>query len=272
MKAKWLCRAENSDPEFRTLPIPFLRAEGPVDAELFHRWARGEVSDRPRLTPAEGLRSLHVKESGIESNPLPSRHLTMVVSGVVNVDLSTTSETFGPGDILLNDCPDMHHVITLAANTRIVQLLVSDDWTPQMKAWAGPTPEGSAPSRQNPNIKRLRAAPNGQSYFAPFDNLFLDSENSTSDIIPILGFRFVSMADAVFIDWHPEDSNNLVIVFSGGLELTAGSGTEPSQLFGAGDICLSEDRVGQGHIDQSHGETAMVLIAVDDANVWQLAS
>jgi hypothetical protein len=71
-----------------------------------------------------------------------------------------------------------------------------------------------------------------------------------------------------FIDWHPEVVNNLAIFLSGELELESGGGGGAIEVFHAGDVCLAQDRTGEGHIDRTRGVTHVALIVVETENLW----
>jgi hypothetical protein len=110
-----------------------------------------------------------------------------------------------------------------------------------------------------------------KSYFHDFGILFEES-GKWSAITPLIGFRFIAMAEDTFIDWHPEIVNNLVIVMSGALELEVGGGGGAVEIFRQGDICLAEDRTGEGHIDRMHGTVQVAVLIVDDRDLWPLAN
>jgi hypothetical protein len=54
---------------------------------------------------------------------------------------------------------------------------------------------------------------------------------------------------------------------TGKLELEV-SGDGDIEVFGPGDVCLAEDRTGEGHIDRMHGETRLALIVFEDDHLW----
>jgi hypothetical protein len=114
------------------------------------------------------------------------------------------------------------------------------------------------------NFKRMFKGEDDKSYFRDFEGLF-GPQGEWSAITPLIGFRFIGMAADTFIDWHPEIVNNFVIVMSGGLELEVGGGAGAVEIFRPGDVCLAEDRTGEGHIDRVHGDVQVaVLIVADD--------
>jgi hypothetical protein len=110
-----------------------------------------------------------------------------------------------------------------------------------------------------------------RSSFHDFPELF-GAPGRWSAVTPLIGFRFIGMAPGTFIDWHPEIVNNLVIIMTGALELEVGAGTNKIELFHPGDVCLAQDRTGEGHIDRVHGFVQVAVLIIEDADLWPLTS
>jgi len=53
------------------------------------------------------------------------------------------------------------------------------------------------------------------------------------------------------MDWHPCVTNQLAIALAGEMEMEVGGGGGAIEVFHAGDICLAEDRTGEGHMGVS---------------------
>lgn len=250
-------------------PLPMPHASGVVDPEPFRVRARG---DGPALLEAfaecDGMRSLHLSPgSSARLFDVPSATLTFIVSGQITFRTALEQIVLDPGDLFLVpvDTDAQSHVAT-AGECRLLQVLVREDWPGDR---ARPPRAASTLDRGTHGIKlkRMFKGADGRSYFREFDSLF-GEEGSWSEVKPLIGFRFISMASDTFIDWHPEIVNNFVFVMAGGLELEVGGGGGAVEVFRPGDVCLAEDRTGEGHIDRVHGDVQVAVLIVDDYHLW----
>ena len=81
------------------------------------------------------------------------------------------------------------------------------------------------------------------------------------------GFRFLSWENGE-LDWHPGVINQLGIFLSGETEVEVGGGGGDTQFFRAGDVCLCEDRTGEGHVDRVRGLAHVILLVVANEHLW----
>lgn len=262
----------------RPLPFPAVYRKGDAPAEWFRRQASGEMPKAEQnLSPAAFVRTIVVRDgrfTGLAS--APGALLTFVVSGELSFATGAGEATstgareatqLVPGDIFLVDADSAPHVVATArGDCRLIQLGVAADWPgPDAKPQV---PGTLTPQRgDKPNIKRLYQGADDRTYFSEFPELFPAPANEWSAPRATTGFRFMCWEDG-FIDWHPEVINNLAIFLSGELELESGGAGGAIEVFHAGDVCLAEDRTGEGHIDRTRGVTHVALIVVETENLW----
>lgn len=269
MKSLRLARTAHGEVTLADLPLRMPQASGVIDPEPFRQRARGIG---PALAeahaPSRGMRCLH-RPAGCETDLLavPGPVLTFVISGALVVAPDGEEPvTIEPGGLLLVDDPASAACLRTQGDCRLVQVLVDPDWP-------GPRARPAHPASSHPrgdhacNFKRMVRDAGDRSIFRAFANLF-GPPGQWSAITPLIGLRFIGMAPDTFIDWHPEIVNNLVIVLSGALELEVGGGGGASELFRQGDVCLAQDRTGEGHIDRAHGLVQVAVLIVDDADLW----
>ena len=70
------------------------------------------------------------------------------------------------------------------------------------------------------------------------------------------------------MDAHPCVTNQLAIALAGEMEMEVGGGGGAVEVFHAGDICLAEDRTGEGHIGRFRGVVHVVIMVVETENLW----
>lgn len=266
--------------------LPYRLMTRPIDPSIFVRQSRGEDIGRPRLTASAGLRACHepqARDAGWA--PCEHRVLGMMVSGELRISTADGTESrLLAGDVfLLEDRFGVGHQSRFSDNCRWLELFVPEAWlmrepSPQ-RLVAGAAPADAMPTLPSheaarvwrdvrpggPALERMYTATDGRSYFHPFRELF--AQPGASAARTVRGFHCVSFPDGYFIDWHPEGCNNLVFISGGALDLQVG-GDGSRRLFAAGDVCLAQDRVGEGHIDRALGLTDMVLIEFEDAHLW----
>ena len=269
MKALQLSARSNAI-NTQPLPLPAIYRKGDAPAEYFRRQASGEIPKAEQnLSPAAFVRSIVLRDgrfTGLAS--APGALLTFIVSGELSfADGSAAATRFVSGDMFLVDADSAPRLAPIASgNCRLIQLGVAADWP-------GPDAKIQVPGTLTPrpgaeaNIKRLYQGADDRTYFSEFPELFPAAPNEWSAPRAVAGFRFMCWEDG-FIDWHPEVVNNLAIFLSGELELESGGGGGAIEVFHAGDVCLAQDRTGEGHIDRTRGVTHVALIVVETENLW----
>jgi quercetin dioxygenase-like cupin family protein len=254
----------------RPLAFPAVYRKGDAPAEWFRRQASGQIPKAEQnLSAAAFVRTIVVRDGRFTSlASAPGALLTFVVSGELSFATGAGEATrLVPGDIFLVDADSASRVVpTARGDCRLIQLGVAADWPgPDAKLQ---DPGTLTPRRgEKPNIKRLYNGKDDRTYFSEFTELFPAPANEWSAPRATTGFRFMCWEDG-FIDWHPEVINNLAIFLSGELELESGGAGGAIEVFHAGDVCLAEDRTGEGHIDRTRGVTHVALIVVETENLW----
>ena len=262
----------HSGAGFTTEPLPLRmpQASGVIDPEPFRARARGEGD--ALIEPyalSSGMRVFYAESAGaLPLCEVSGALLSFVISGNITI-LAATGErvTFIPGDLFLVDADAPRDTRAMVGEEcRLVQVGVDAEWP---GARARPPRQGSTHPRGSLpcNLKRMYKGADAKSRFREFDALF-DEQGHWSRFRPIIGLRFIGMAADTFIDWHPEIVNNFVIVLSGALELEVGGGDGAVEIFREGDICLAEDRTGEGHIDRTHGHVQVAVLILEDEALW----
>lgn len=255
-------------PVVEDLPLRLPQVSGVVDPEPFRAQARGDAPPpAERLAASRGLRTLHAPEgSTLPREGSAGPRLIFVISGELAVTTANRGPlSLRPGELALMDTGTILEQCTPRGDCRLIQVLVDADW-PDAKALAldplSSHPRGTLPC----NVKRMVKADDDRSVYREFPGLFPEV-GTWSALTPLVGFRFLGMLDTV-IDWHPEVVNNLVIVLSGALELEVGGEGGAVEVFREGDVCLAEDRTGEGHIDRTHGLVRVAILVIADADLW----
>jgi hypothetical protein len=258
----------------RPLPLPSTYRTGDVPAEHFRRQATGEVPTVvANLSPARFVRSIALKEgrfAGLTSGAgsLPGSLLTFVVAGALTL---TTGEgrttSLLPGDLFLVDELSVARIgVGARGNCRLVQVGVPPDWPGPEAKVQGP---GTLTRRDAGAVKTRRIHKGSDDEFAycrEFPELFSSPPNEWSAARPVAGLRFMCWENG-FIDWHPEVVNNLALFLSGELEVET-SGDRLVNVFHAGDVCLTADRTGVGHIVRCRGVTHIALVVMNTKDLW----
>jgi len=271
MKTIWIHDGLNGESVAKAMPLPFKHLERPIDPEIFRRQARGEDIGKAKMFNSQGLSTIRfVGEHVSEWAPAASKCLCFVLSGDIDIEVGHDERhQLSAGDVFLeDDCNGHGHRITFRGDCRLVKLLIADDWQPHGNVPPTTTDSSNLLPRST-NLKRMYRAKDDLSYFRTFDELFVDTNGTTSSIRSVLGFYFVSFPSGYFIDLHPEGANNFVIVTEGDLELEV-SGDGRIEVFGPGDVVLAEDRIGVGHIDRMHGLCRLIMIVFDDKHLWEV--
>jgi hypothetical protein len=253
----------------RQLPLPSAYRKGDVPAEHYRRQATGEVPTVVAdLRPARFVRAIALKDGsfdGLDSGP--GSLLTFVIAGTLTLTASGGQTTsLSPGDLFLVDESSASQLgVSARDNCRLVQVGVQPDWPGPAARVPGP---GTLTPREagEVKIKRVYKGDDDLAYQCEFPELFSAPPNEWSSPRPVAGLRFMCWENGC-IDWHPEVVNNLAVFLSGELELEA-SGDRVVTVFHAGDVCLTQDRTGVGHIVRCRGVTHVALIVMDTKDLW----
>lgn len=254
------------------LPLRMPQASGVIDPEPFRIAAAGGAPLRDAMAPCGGMRTLHLLPGQQASLfDLAEPLLTFVIAGCIEVDTAERGAVrLHPGDLFLADATGIdERAVRVGGDCRLLQAVVGPDW-PGERARPVPrldTQSGQAP----PKFQRMVKGADDRSYFREFPELF-GPPGAWSAIRPVAGLRFIAMATDTFIDWHPEVTNNLVIGLSGALELEVGGGAGAIQVFGPGDVCLAEDRTGEGHIDRVRAPVQVAVLVIADEHLWPVGA
>jgi hypothetical protein len=222
----------------------------------------------PNLSPARFVRSIALEDGsfgGLKSGS--DSLLTFVVAGALTLATSggQTTRLF-PGDLfLINELGAAHIGVGARDNCRLVQVAVEPDWPGPEAKVQGP---GTSTRRDAGAvaIKRIYKGGDDLAYCREFAELFSAPPNEWSAPRPVAGLRFMCWENG-FIDWHPEVVNNLALFLSGELEVET-SGDRLVNVFHAGDVCLTEDRTGVGHIVRCRGVTHIAVVVMNTKDLW----
>jgi hypothetical protein len=270
VKAFRIKAQENSRPAIEPLPLPAVYRKGEAPAEYFRQQARGEVPlAEQNLIPSRFVRSIMLEDGRVERLASePGALLTFVISGHLTFDAGPEQALqLESGDLFLTDADSVSRLtVTASGKCRLIQIGAPKDWP-------GPDAQLQAPGTLNPrtspepNLKRVIKDDDDRAYFSEFPELFSAPASRWSEPRPLSGFRFMCWEDG-FLDWHPEVVNNLAIFLSGELEIETGGRGGGIEVFRAGDICLAEDRTGEGHIDRTRGATHVGLLVLETEDLW----
>jgi hypothetical protein len=272
MKAVRVTALKDGSLTIAPLPLPTVHRKGDTSAERYRQQSRGEVPRGNYFNPIPSnfLRAIVLSDGkfkGLAAGQAGSL-LSFVISGNVTLIAgpSQTSE-LQPGDILLTDAKSSLEVTLDARNQgRLLQLDVAADWP-------GPEAEIQGPGTINPregtapNVKRVYKGKDDKAYFTEFAELFPSVSDRWSNPVKIAGFRMLCWEDG-WMDYHPCVINQIGIVASGELEVEVGGGGGAKQVFRAGDLCLTEDRTGEGHRNRVSGAMHTTNLVIETENLW----
>lgn len=253
------------------LAFPSVYRTGVGDPEVYRLRARGMAPPPThQLTPCGPLRTICLKDGPVDDfASQPGALLTFVVSGQLRLALSGGATGLESGDMLLVDDGGVPAAaFTASDGCRLIQLGVQPDWPGDDGKDQGP---GTAVARKGPpNIKRIYTGEDERSYFGEFADLFPAPAGEWAPAKIMEGFRFLSWEDGT-LDWHPGVINQLGVFLSGEIEVEVGGGGGETQRFYAGDVCLCEDRTGEGHVDRVRGLSHVILLVIANEHLWSAA-
>ena len=269
MKAICVSAHQNGTLAIADLPLPTIQRKGVATADRYRQQSKGEIPRGKDFNPIPSnfLRAIVLSDGafkGLASQP--GALLSFVISGDVSLMAgSRQTAKLKPGDIFLVDGASAPQVVLDVRNQcRLLQIDVAADWP-------GPTAELQHPGTIKPrqattaNIKRIYKGADDKAYFTEFQELFPDIPDRWSAPRQIAGFRMLCWEDGE-MDFHPCVINQIGLVASGELEVEVGSGEK--QIFRAGDICLSEDRTGEGHRNRVRGAMHTTNLVIETEHLW----
>jgi len=272
MKSIQIVAQPDGTCQLSPLPLPTIRRTGAADAEGYRRQARGEA---PRAdfnpNPSDALRSIrlsrgHFTDLATQEGAL----LNFVISGRPRLVIGTGGCELDPGDIFLADAGSAAQIaLEVGEESRLIQIGVGADWP----GATAEVPDGgthTARSGSAPKLKRLYTGDDDKTYYAEFPELFPAQPDQWSPPTPIVGFRMLRWEDG-FMDWHPGVINQFAILSSGEMRFEVGGGGGAFEIFRAGDICLAEDRTGEGHLNRVSGVSYVTIIVIETENLWPWA-
>jgi len=270
VKAVRVTADQDSTSTIAPLPMVAGHRKGEMSAERYRQQAKGELPRGNTFNPlpADFLRAIVLSDGQFKGLATqPGRLLSFVISGEVTL-IAGPSQTcqLGPGDIFFSDEKSSPRVTLDVRNqTRLMQIGVTADW-PGPDAQIQPPGTNSPRPGPTPNIKRVYTGKNDQAYVTEFPELFPSEHNRWSAPRRIAGFRMVYWEDG-FMDFHPCVINQIGIISAGELEVEVG-GTGEKQVFCAGDVCLTEDRTGEGHLNRVRGAMFATNIVIETEDLW----
>jgi len=253
------------------LPLPAARRTGEASAERYRQQAKGQLprGNSFNPVPSDFLRAIVLSDGkfqGLASQP--GSLLSFVISGNVTL-IAGPSQTcqLGPGDILLTDERSSPRAVLDVRNQgRLLQIGVATDWP-------GSDAEIQAPGTINPhkvptpNVKRVYKGEDDKAYITEFPELFPNASNQWSTPRRIAGFRMLYW-DEGWMDFHPCVINQIGIISAGELEVEVGGNGGAKEVFRAGDICLTEDRTGEGHLNRVRGGMFATNLVIETEDLW----
>jgi hypothetical protein len=270
VKAVRITADPNKTYRIAPLPLPADHRKGVVSAEGYRRQASGAIP-RANFNPnrADSVRAIALSDG--QFTGLASRAgtlLTFVVSG--DMTLATGSSELcrlEPGDILHTDAESSSVPVEARHQCRLVQIGVAADWPGAVAEVQGPGTLIARPPGRTPKLKRIYKGADDRAYYSEFSQLFPETLNQWGTPHAITGFRMLCWENGS-MDWHPCVTNQLAIALSGEMEMEVGGGGGAVETFHAGDICLAEDRTGEGHIGRFRGVVNVVIMVLETENLW----
>ena len=256
-------------------PLPLLTThrKGEASADSYRRQAAGEIPTGSHFgaQTSDALRTIVLSDGtfkGLASQSGPL--LTFVSSGDVTLHAGPSqSVRLEPGDMFLADAQSTAKVtLEVRHDGWLMQIPVAPDWPGADAQIQGPgtivAREGSAP-----NIKRVLRGEGGddKAYYVEFPEFFPKTRDKWSSPRPIMGFRMLCWEDG-WMDYHPCVVNQMAIVGSGEMETEVRGNGGRKEIFRAGDVCLTEDRTGEGHLNRVRGVFHTTSFVLRTDFVW----
>jgi quercetin dioxygenase-like cupin family protein len=269
MKAIRVSTNQNGTLTVADLPLPTIQRKGVAAADRYRQQSTGAIPRGRDFNPIPSnfVRAIVLSDGtfkGLASQP--GALLSFVISGDVSL-MAGPGQTaeLKPGDIFLVDGASAPQVVLdVRKQCRLLQIDVAADWP-------GSQAELQRPGTINPrqgttaHIKRIYKGADDKAYFTEFQELFSGAPAQWSAPRQIAGFRMLCWEDGE-MDFHPCVINQIGFIASGELEVEVGSGEK--QIFRAGDICLSEDRTGEGHRNRVRGVMHATNIVIETEHLW----
>ena len=249
------------------LAVPTVQRKGEVSADGYRSASIPRANFNPN--PADSLRAIVLSDGKFTG--LASRAgtlLTFVISG--DLTLSTDSPQLShleAGDILLTDGRSSSVPIEARNQCRLLQIGVPADWPGAGAEVQQPGTLIQRPLGRAPKLKRIYKGKDDKAYFTEFFELFPKVLDEWGAPHAITGFRLLCWENGS-MDSHPCVTNQLAIALAGEMEMEVGGGGGAIEVFHAGDICLAEDRTGEGHIGRFRGVVHVVIMVVETENLW----
>jgi hypothetical protein len=252
------------------LALPTAQRKGVVAPDAYRQQASGAI---PRANfnpnPGDSVRAIALSDGKFTG--LASRAgslLTFVISGDVTISNGSSRLChLEPGDILLTDGQSSSVPLEVSNQCRLVQIGVPADWPGAGAEVQQPGTLIPHPPGRTPKLKRIYKGADDRAYFTEFPELFPKTLNEWGAPHAITGFRLLCWEDGS-MDWHPCVTNQLAIALAGEMEMEVGGGGGAAEVFHAGDICLAEDRTGEGHIGRFRGVVHVVIMVIQTENLW----
>jgi hypothetical protein len=258
------------------LPLPTIQRRGDVGADNYRRLSLGGSTKSFTPLPADFLRTIVLadgKFNGLGLAVRPGPILTAVMAGNVTVVAGPSEKVeLRTGDLLLTDSKSSSSVILDARDSaRLLQLGVSSDF-PGPDAQIQPPGTFTARPGSQPNLKRIYRGKGGESsFFADFSEVYPSTPNTWSQPYAVKGFRMMYW-DAGEMDYHPCVINQIGVFLSGEHRTDVRGGGGSTESLRAGDICMSEDTTGEGHLNRVQDGMHAIVIVMGENNYWPLAS
>ena len=266
MKAVRVTADINQTYRSAPLALPTVQRKGEVSAEGYRSGKISKANFNPN--PGDSVRAIALSDgkfTGLASRP--GALLTFVVSGDLTLSLDSSQRChLEPGDILLTDSQSSFVPIEARNQCRLLQIGVPADWP---GAGAEVQQPGTLIRRSGraPKLKRIYKGNDDKAYFMEFSELFPQVLDEWGAPHAITGFRLLCWENGS-MDYHPCVTNQLAIALAGEMEMEVGGGGGAVEVFHAGDVCLAEDRTGQGHIGRFRGSVHVVIMVIDTENLW----
>ena len=265
MKAVRITADVNGTYHSAPLALPTVQRKGEVSADGYRSASIPRANFNPN--PADSLRAIVLSDGKFTG--LASRAgtlLTFVISGDLTLSTSQLCH-LEPGDIVLTDGSSSSVPIEARNQCRLLQIGVPADWPGAGAEVQQPGTRIQRPLWRVPKLKRIYKGKDDKAYFTEFSELFPKVLDEWGAPHAITGFRLLCWEDGS-MDWHPCVTNQLAIALAGEMEMEVGGGGGAVEVFHAGDICLAEDRTGEGHIGRFRGVVHVVIMVLETENLW----